>query len=232
MKSGHTICINLPTESRGRTPQLLKKMGFVPAGRDILGQRLMSDGTVLLRLDEEYEYGAGILYYSEEMIADRPPGKNLRDEEESEWSQEWQSPEGVSFILLKASPNEIPKAESVQGTPYGTFYEVSLMTTDFQASIEWWQKAGFRLTYGNPETSSFVTLSDDLIRIGLYRPGSCPHIFNNPAITYFDSNMAEKIVAARESGISFAQEITNKENVVSDVIVETEEGWHIFLFSA
>lgn len=231
MKSGHTVCINLPTFSRGKTPRLFKNLGFVPAGKDLLGQSLITDGNVWVRLDEESEYGPGLLYFAE-TVTPLPLGESVSEEVESEWAMEWKSPEGVSLTILQTPHDEMPDNTSSSLSPFGTFYEVSLMTTDFDASVVWWQKAGFFITHGNPATDNFITLSDDMIRVGLYRPGSCPHIFNNPAVTYFDGEMAEKIVAAKEIGISFAQEITHKEGVISDGIVETEEGWHVFLFSA
>ncbi|MEZ4777610.1 MAG: hypothetical protein R3D00_30830 [Bacteroidia bacterium] len=231
MRSGHTVCINLPIFSRRKTPLLFSKLGFVPLGKDLLGQTLVTDGTVIVRLDEESEYGAGLLYFAETVLP-LPVGDSISDEVESEWAMEWQSPEGVSLTILQTPHVEMPNAPKGTPTPLGTFYEVSLMTTDFDVSVAWWQKAGFSITYGNPATDNFITLSDDMIRVGLYRPGSCPHIFNNPAVTYFDSDMAGKITAARELGILYAQEISNKDGVVSDAIVETEEGWHVFLFSA
>ncbi|MEZ4829699.1 MAG: hypothetical protein R3C61_25955 [Bacteroidia bacterium] len=227
----HTVCINLPVFFLSKTPRLLENLGFVPLGKDLLGQTLLSDGEVMIRLDAESEYGAGILYFSENMPS-MPLGQMASDEAEADWAREWKSPEGVSLSMLYATADTVPDYSPAGELPYGKFYEVSLMTTDFSDSLVWWMKAGFELTYGDPETGSFVTLSDGKIRVGLYKPGSCPHIFNNPAVTYFDPSMKEKIAKAREAGILFAQEIPDKTGEVVDAIIETEEGWHIFLFTA
>lgn len=232
MAAGHTVCINLPVKKGSNTRILLKKIGFKTIGKDILEQKLLSDGTVIIRLDQEQAFGPGLLYYSGDPDHGLPFSDVIPSAPDDEMTMEWVDPNGVSVAVAGAPVSGIPAMISVENPAFGEFYEVSIMTKDFNESYHWWLEAGFELTYGNPATDNFLTMSDGLINIGLYRPGSCPHIFNNPAITYFDAHMKEKLVIAKSKGIDFAQEIPNREGNITDGIVETEEGYHVFLFSA
>jgi hypothetical protein len=97
-----------------------------------------------------------------------------------------------------------------------------------ERSISWWQNVGFKVT---TRQKTWCTLDDGKMKIGLYEKGSCPHVFRNPSLTYFESDMAERIEQLRQRGIMFVQgegEIGMK----GHAIAESPDGQYFFLFTA
>lgn len=78
------------------------------------------------------------------------------------------------------------------------------------------------------------TPADDGFVISLMKPFSCPHLFFNPSMTYFNGkdNLAV-IRKIREAGIPITQEITafNTEGIADNVILRDPGGYGFFVFN-
>ena len=63
---------------------------------------------------------------------------------------------------------------------------------------------------------------------------SCPHLFFNPSLTYFNSGRNPEVIAGiRAAGIPISEEITifNKEGRVDNIIIRDPGGYGFFLFN-
>jgi len=70
--------------------------------------------------------------------------------------------------------------------------------------------------------------------VSFMQPNSCPHLFFNPSMTYFNGKNNLPIIAKiREAGILITEEIThfNQEGIVDNIIIRDPGGYGFFIFS-
>jgi len=70
--------------------------------------------------------------------------------------------------------------------------------------------------------------------VSFMQPNSCPHLFFNPSMTYFNGKNNLPIIAKiREAGIPITEEIThfNQEGIVDNIIIRDPGGYGFFIFS-
>lgn len=144
------------------------------------------------------------------------------------------SPNNVKVYLMNGNAEiDFEPAESSFGLP-GNFMGLSLETTDMSRSNDFWQILGYQKTYGDPEQGWMSFSNGSSIGVSLMKTLSCPHLFFNPSMTYFNGkNNLEVIKNIREAGIPITQEIShfNKEGIVDNIIIRDPGGYGFFLFS-
>jgi len=148
------------------------------------------------------------------------------------------SPCGVHVFLLGGASPITEKMKSQLGDSSfgltGNFAGLSLETTDMKRSATFWNTLGFEKTMGDVD-QGWVTLQDSNgMGISLMKPMSCPHLFFNPSMTFFNGKNNLNIIAQiREKNIPIVEEIThfNKEGIVDNIILRDPGGFGMFLFS-
>lgn len=123
-------------------------------------------------------------------------------------------------------------SKSSQATP-GAFAGLSLECADIERSLPIWQILGFKLIAGNTSTG-YMTLSDDEFTVSFMKPLTCPHLFFNPSMTYFNGeNNLTIIEEIRKAKVSITEEITyfNKEGIVDNIIIRDPGGYGFFIFN-
>lgn len=116
----------------------------------------------------------------------------------------------------------------------GNYAGISLETTDMGKSAEIWQILGFSKTMGSEEQGWVVYQNGDGMAVSLMKPLSCPHLFFNPSLTYFNGeNNLAIIQKIRDLGIPITEEIThfNSEGIVDNIIIRDPGGFGFFIFS-
>ena len=74
-------------------------------------------------------------------------------------------------------------------------------------------------------------MTDGVLPIGFYEPGTYPHAFTSPAITYFDDKMYERLHALKADGWTFLEAMPAKDgDPLGHAILEAPGGLHLFLF--
>lgn len=237
MQLGEVVHINAGGESLPTTEASLSKLEFRPL--QVEGLPLLTDGRIIIQLDRFRAFDTGLIYYAEnieetvkqldDLDLDLRDVKTLNEEIVLTTLQD---PNGVGISLVKEEMPELPLADGEAYGLGGNFYELSILTPSFDETINFWSRLGFEISYGNPKQDTWVTLTDELINIGIYREGTVPHIFNNPALTYFESDMGRRISSMKDKGIKFAAEMKNESGEISNAILETEDGLHFFFFTA
>ena len=103
----------------------------------------------------------------------------------------------------------------------GMFGELAHPVADIGASIAFWEKLGFKVLSKFTAPYPWAILSDGLAIVGLHRSDNLAY----PAITFFAADMKDKIERIKAEGIGTAER-----GGPDNVVVNTLEGQHIFLF--
>ena len=211
--------INLDINPNSTTPGLLQSLGFqlLKSNGKVL---LYTDGKILVRLDPEKTLGNSLI-----LSDDSKAGQHNTD------------PAGVTvhrkdnnWFQIELQGIEIPNQAL---STCGNFYEISIGVSeqDFKPGIQFWQNQGFRIVENDPAKHTYVTLEWESFKLSVYKRAHCPHLFNSPALTYFEKDMAERIEQLAKGGVHFAQEMQSKPGLTDSAIIETQEGIHFFLFA-
>ncbi|WP_373524306.1 VOC family protein [Aquiflexum sp.] len=142
-------------------------------------------------------------------------------------------PSGVWIYLMEIPAPDFPVLEDKSFSILGNYAGLSLETTDIQRSIRFYETLGFKISSGSLE-QGYVSLEREDFIISLMKPLSCPHLFYNPSLTYFNGkdNLAV-IQKIRDLEILITEEITyfNKEGIVDNIIIRDPGGFGFFIFS-
>ena len=143
------------------------------------------------------------------------------------------APSGVQVQLINSKfPTQPAKETSFALT--GQFAGISIETTDFTQSLHFWESIGYTTQSGSI-IQGWLTLSNESdVAISLMKIGSCPHLFFNPSLTYFNgANNLAIIKQIKALQIPITEEITyfNKEGIVDNIIIRDPGGLGFFLFN-
>ncbi|MEI8278917.1 MAG: VOC family protein [Bacteroidota bacterium] len=147
------------------------------------------------------------------------------------------SPDGVNISLVTymegfqqpAGPTMLtmPQTDYFNPDKYvnkacGMFGEFAHPVIDMNASIAFWELLGFKVLSKFESPYPWAIISDGLSVVGLHQSTH----FSYPAMTFFASDMLDKIEAIKASGIDCYDESRGAGNL----ILTTPEQQHIFLF--
>jgi adenylate cyclase class IV len=237
MKLGNAFEITIPAKKGDKTLVLFENLGFEILNEVYEDHVVLTDGTTLFKLDSNNEFGKGVEYLSEdfENVVRYIESLNISFDSKTNGDElvaiHFTDPNNVSIHITNATSTSFPILEQKPTSKLGRFSELSILTKDFNGTIEFWKKLGFKISFGNPDKDSNICLTDNNLIIGIYKDGTCPHKFNTPAITYFDRDRPERIEALKKEGIIFVEEMKDASGKVTDGIIETVMGQHIFVFS-
>jgi catechol 2,3-dioxygenase-like lactoylglutathione lyase family enzyme len=128
----------------------------------------------------------------------------------------------VGPTMLTMAQEDYFKPEKYTNQVAGMFGELAYPVKDLDVSIAFWEKLGFKVLskYGSPRP--WAILSDGLNVVGLHQADD----FDQPAITYFASDMKDRIEKLKAAGVT---DLTEKGP--GNVVLNTPEGQHVNLFS-
>ena len=139
-----------------------------------------------------------------------------------------------SGIHIKLLANQSQLPQSSKDSILGNFSGISLEVVEFDRSKLIWEALGYQQSDGDANQGWIVLSKEDNLSVGLIKAGSCPHIFTNPGLNYFNgtSNL-DVIKKVRATGVNIAEEITafSKTGEVDNVILQDQAGLSFFLFS-
>lgn len=224
-----------------------KKLGFSELFRGDFPFPLvqLSDGQIQIMLRHTPEKYFALTYYpgdidavAAELAAEgiEPFEKNISDSDYLKFYR-MKTPEGfvVSMVMLiesftqpagptmlTMSPQDYSNPEKYTNKTAGMLGEIAYPVKDLDVSIAFWQKLGFKVLSKYGEPRPWAILADGLNVVGLHQADD----FDQPAITYFASDMAVRIESLKAAGIT---NLTEKNP--GNVVLNTPEGQHINLFS-
>ena len=141
---------------------------------------------------------------------------------------------GTWIYLINEEWDEMAMTVQLDKSILGNFAGVSLEVIDIEKAMKIYQILGFQPSMGSLEQGWIALTNEEGMSVSLMKPNSCPHLFFNPSLTFFNGkNNLEVIEKVRKLNIPIAEEIThfNKEGKVDNIILRDNGGFGFFLFS-
>ncbi len=224
--------IHTPTNGLQNSLDFYAKLNFKTIPSDEM--TLVSDGKAVIEINENRFARAGVKLFGaswEETVQKlealasviKIDDGYLLGDPSNVWIYLIETDESPDFDLSEISPSVL-----------GNYAGLSLETTAMQNSLEIWQTLGFSKSMGSVEQGWIGLKNEDDLTVSLMKPLSCPHLFFNPSLTYFNGkNNPAVIEKIRELKIPIAEEIThfNKDGLVDNIIIRDPGGYGFFIFS-
>ncbi len=227
----HTI-IHTPTNKVETSLDFYTKLKFKTIENE--NSNLVTDGKVVIEINPERTARAGIKLYRDawDIVAKKLQLHTFVTKMENGFLLSDSS--GTWIYLIEGKPDLQFETSENAFSVLGNFAGLSLETTDMKSAIAIWKLLGFEKTMGDEEQGWVVYANQDGIGISLMKPFSCPHLFFNPSLTYFNGkNNLAVIQQIRDLNIPITEEIThfNKEGIVDNIIIRDPGGYGFFIFS-
>ncbi len=199
---------------------------------------LLSDGVMLFLLNQNAKKYLGMAYFAEDMgqrvkeLEAAGIKMATKNEHEGTFVQAVGfDPNGFGISFIQSEVTSLARPPGKGFVSCGGYFEISIPAEDVPRSVLFWEKLGFKKTYGDSSGKTWASLSDGLTGVGLYTRAACNHKFPIPAVTYFSGDSAQRIQKMKKDGIRFIENIPNKDGIIADAIAESPEGQHFFCFN-
>ncbi len=218
-----------------KSGKFFRELGFETVRGPIDGDIYLSDGTVRLALTTSEEPPLGLVYVVDDVdaVLKNYPEAAFKPSQSNKDLFTVKSPAGVSFSVLRANGFRF---DELTGTPIGlcgTYFELSIQTSEYKAECEFWGKLGMESIYSDDKDNTWMTLADDCQKVGVFMEGIVSHPFRSPALTYFEKDMKDRIALVKELGMEFAYADASACGTgIKDAVLDSPAGYQIFLFSA
>ena len=224
--------LQTPTNDLRQSLDFYKKLNFKILSAE--NPTLVSDGNAIIEINPDRFARAGVKFYKNNWstIVEQLQKTTKISTIENGYLLSDQS--GVWIYLMESNSTIKFDLSEVENSTLGNFAGLSLETTDIQKSIEVWEILGFSKTMGSIEQGWVAYENQDKMGVSFMQPNSCPHLFFNPSMTYFNGKNNLSIIAKiRDAGIPITEEIThfNKEGIVDNIIIRDPGGFGFFIFS-
>lgn len=251
LKLGEATQISIGCSDIQISFEFYQKLGFQKIAGDTVPYPWMqiSDGSILLHLNQDGQEYMGFSYFSKEM------DKKVNDlekmgikfalknkmKEASFWIFLTPDSLGVNLIhydptgiyqpdgktLLNFPREDFAKPEKFPNPQCGLYGEFATPVKDLNSAVAFWQKLGFETKSLNQQPYPWAIMTDGMNILGLHQTKD----FDYPAITFFAPDMAERVKKLKDAGLTSFSEWKGEGGPVGNYILTTPEGQKIFLFS-
>jgi len=227
-----TTIIHTPTNNLESSISFYEKLGFKMISKE--NPILFADGKAVIEINPDRFSRAGIKFFKESWAAEISKLKEITAITDLTNGYLFSDPSGNWIYLIESEFKQAYTLADSSFSVLGNFTGLSFETTDIQKSYSIYEILGFTKGMGSIE-KGFVTLSqNENFTIALMKPLTCPHLFFNPSMTYFNGkNNLAVIENIRKLNIPITEEITsfNKEGIVDNIIIRDPGGYGFFIFS-
>lgn len=241
MKLGKAVQINVGVSDLKQSLAFYRQLGFqhIDESDDPYPWARLTDGQNLLLLNQDGNIYIGLVYFSKDAarrIA-KMEGKGIefiqrREQDGQLFMAIFVGPGGLVVGLINHDPTGMPEPGGIPKSRCGTFGEFAITVDDFQKASDFWRDFGFVTLHESLNPYPWGILSDEMMILGLHQTGDeeSEFAFSGPAITYFASDMADRIAELKENGIIFANEMPDEEGRVNNATLHGPDGELLFLF--
>jgi catechol 2,3-dioxygenase-like lactoylglutathione lyase family enzyme len=239
--------LTINTPDLNSSVEFYKKLGFTELFRGDFPFPLveLTDGQIQIMLRHTPEKYIALTYYPRDIdaVAKELTGMGIEPYEqaisESDYLKffRFKTPDDfvVSMVMFVESFTQPPgptmltmpqedymKPEKYTNQTAGMLGEIAYPVKDLDVSIAFWEKLGFKVLskYGSPRP--WAILSDGLNVVGLHQADD----FDSPTLTYFASDMKDRIEKLKAAGLT-----GYTEKSPGNIVLNTPEGQHVNLFS-
>lgn len=195
---------------------------------------LVSDGKVIIEINTHRHARSGIKLYDSSWKTTADQLKKISSVIKVDNGYLLGDPNGVFIYLIENK--EIPDFDisGISTSVLGDFAGLSIECIDIEKSEEFWAVLGFKRSMGSLENGWIVMVNKEGTSVSLMIANSCPHLFFNPSLTFFNGkNNLAIIEQIRALGVPITEEITcfNEEGIVDNIIVRDPGGLGFFVFN-
>lgn len=225
--------IHTPTNNLAESLDFYTRLNFQVIPHEQM--QLVSDGQCLLEINPDRYARAGIKLFKVSWQEAVTTLEKMTVVHATKGGLLLNDPNGVRIYLMEAEPDLAVDLSAFPGSKLGNFAGISLESTDLLKSQRIWEALDFAKTTGGPEQGWLGLKNQDGMVLSIMRPNTCPHLFFNPSLTYFNGKTNNPVVIQkiREAGIPITEEITqfNKEGIVDNIIIRDPGGYGFFIFN-
>ena len=224
--------IQTPTNKLENSLDFYTRLGFrkVPDST----AHLVSDGQCLIEINPDRYARAGIKLYKTTWEKEMDRLNAITNVHAIEGGFLLSDPSGVRIYLLHDAPELKIDLSDFPPSILGNYAGLSLESTDIKKSVAIWELLGFSKSMGAIDQGWISYTNQDGMTVSFMAPNTCPHLFFNPSLTYFNGTKNLEIIQKiRDAGIPITEEIThfNKEGIVDNIIIRDPGGYGFFVFN-
>lgn len=222
--------IHTPTPHLSSSIDFYLKLGFSQISEKPI---CLTDGKAFVEINPDRYSRSGFKFYKESWKVEIDKLKSITEAVPIKDGYLISDGNGVWIYLIEGIPEIELSEKEASFSVLGNYMGISLESIDPKKSFEIYLSMGFKLVFGNLE-GSYFSLANHGFTITLMKALSCPHLFFNPSLTYFNGkNNPEIISKIRTLKIPITEEIThfNKEGIVDNIIIRDPGGLGFFIFN-
>lgn len=240
-KLGETGAFIIAVQDTERSASFYNLLGFSKKNSSMRGSSVqMTDGALLLMLKEHkvpfFAAGYFVSKMDEAVKVVKDAGVKMEENDMFDKAVVFCSPDQLPVVLmpvdeafekpsgltmLTMKQDEIFDPEKYTNKSCGLFGELAHPVKDLEISIAFWELLGYTVLTKFESPYSWAILSDGVHVLGLHQTQNV----NYPAITFFASDMKDKIESLKQKGIT---DYTYSGS--GNIILNTPEKQHINLF--
>lgn len=224
--------IHTPTPNLEKSLDFYRRLQFQQISHP--EKHYVTDGKCLIFINPDRYARAGLQLYRDNWAEHINKLEKLTAVSATENGYLLGTPSGTRVYLIKGHLDLDFHPSDTSTSHLGNYAGISLETTDMEASAAIWEALGFKLSMGAIDQGWAAFQNSDQTTVSLMRPNTCPHLFFNPSLTYFNGgNNLAVIKKIRDAGIPITEEITyfNKEDLVDNIIIRDPGGYGFFIFN-
>ncbi|AWV97018.1 hypothetical protein [Arcticibacterium luteifluviistationis] len=223
--------LQTPTGNKLLSHEFYSKLDFKAIPCD--DYDLLTDGKTIIEINPDNFARAGLKLFKPNWSKEVKLLKNEFKVHELEDGYMLASPSGM-WVYLIEKRIEQPEINHFTPSLLGNNAGLSLESPDMLRSETLFKIIGFQKTEGE-ENQSWISLkNENSFNISIMKPFSCPHLFFNPSLTFFNGiRNAEIISKIRRLHIPITQEVTafNASGKVENIIIRDPGGLAFFIYN-
>lgn len=224
--------IHTPTNKLSDSLDFYKKLNFKIIEHPEM--TFVTDGKVVIEINPVRYARAGVKLFNLSWKTEVKILEEITTVIKTEEGYLLSDPSGTWIYLIETAEELDFDLSKEQHSVLGNFAGISLETVSVQQSLDIWQILGFSKVMGDVTQGWIGLENENKMPLSIMKPNSCPHLFFNPSLTYFNGKENPKIIEKiRNLNITITEEITafNKEGIVDNIIIRDPGGYGFFIFN-
>jgi len=224
--------IQTPTNNLAGSIDFYTKLEFKQIEDD--NHTYFTDGKAVIEINPDRFARAGVKLYAEHWDETVEKIEQLTSVQKIEGGYLLSDPSSTWIYLMESALDLAIEQAETSSSILGNYAGLSLESTDINLAFKLWQAIGFNDIEGSIDQGWIALKNKDKVTVSLMKPLTCPHLFFNPSLTYFNGeNNLAIIEKVRNLGIPLTEEIShfNKEGIVDNLIIRDPGGFGFFLFN-
>ncbi|MFT5166160.1 MAG: hypothetical protein ACI8P3_001391 [Saprospiraceae bacterium] len=224
--------IQTPTNQLEKSLDFYTKLGFTILSKE--KPTLVSDGKVVIEINPGRFARAGVTLRDTSWKTTVTELQKITEVVKTDSGYLLSDPSGVWINLVETKKELKLDLSGITPSVLGNYAGISLETVGIYQSLEIWETLGFSKVMGDVVQGWLGLENQNKMPLSIMKPNSCPHLFFNPSLTYFNGKNNPAIIQKiRDLGVPITEEIStfNKEGVVDNIIIRDPGGFGFFIFN-